>query len=199
MKQINYYVRTTLDRKLDNSYNQIDYILLVDKEYKPLKSFIEQLKIISNTDSVLLEDDLILCKDFKKEIEEVINKYPNDIINFFSFPNDYFKTKRSYIFSSNQCTYYPKGLSLIVANEIEKISKTTECIQYDVLECKALRNLGLSHIIYRPCLVQHIDGERIIKSIRHWKHRTPYFIDDLKELGIDYEDKRIKFERGKMK
>ena len=32
---------------------------------------IKQLKYISQWDSVLLEDDLILCKDFKKKIEEM--------------------------------------------------------------------------------------------------------------------------------
>ena len=60
-----YYVRTTLDRKLDKTYSQIDYEFLVDKEHKPIDSFIKQLEIISEYDAVLLEDDLILCNNFK--------------------------------------------------------------------------------------------------------------------------------------
>ena len=61
---IKYFVRTTGERQLDESYNQIEYELLIDKEYKPVKSLIEQLEIMNNYDSVLLEDDLILCKNF---------------------------------------------------------------------------------------------------------------------------------------
>ena len=80
---LKFYVRTTLERQLDSSYSQIEYELLVDTEHKPIESFIEQLEQISEYDSVLLEDDLILCKEFKNRIEEVINKYPNKIINFF--------------------------------------------------------------------------------------------------------------------
>ena len=72
---LKFYVRTTLERQLDSSYSQIEYELLVDTEHKPIESFIEQLEQISEYDSVLLEDDLILCKDFKNRIEEVINKH----------------------------------------------------------------------------------------------------------------------------
>ena len=39
-----YYVRTTEERKLDNSYSQIEYELLIDKDHKPIDSFIKQLE-----------------------------------------------------------------------------------------------------------------------------------------------------------
>lgn len=189
---IKYFVRTTNERILDKTYNQINYEKLVDLEHKPVDSFIKQLKIINSFDSVLLEDDLILCKDFKKKIEEVIKLYPNNIINFFTLPMSYFKTKKEYGFCYNQCTYYPKGISNMIANEIEYILENDirykNCPQYDILENRALYNLKIKHIKYRPCLVQHIDGESIMNKDVKYLRRTPYFIDYLDALGITYKD-----------
>lgn len=40
---MNYFVRTTNDRTLDKSYNQIPYKLIIDKDYQPIDSFIKAL------------------------------------------------------------------------------------------------------------------------------------------------------------
>ena len=183
---IKYFVRTTGERALDESFSQIDYELLLDTEHKPVKSFIEQLEYLGNLDcdAVLLEDDLILCKDFKNRIEEAISNYSNKIINFFTYPQKYFKTDESRLFMFNQCTYYPKGISKSIATEMKKI---TNCKQYDVMEDVALNKLRLTHIRYRPCLVQHIDNGSLIGNTSV-NRNTPYFIDYLDELGMSYED-----------
>ena len=189
---IKYFVRTTNERILDRTYAQIDYKKLVDLEHNPVKSFIEQLKIINDFDSVLLEDDLILCKDFKNKIEEIINQYSNEIINFFTVPMMYFKTKKDFGFCYNQCTYYPKGKALLIANEIEYILKNDihykNCPQYDILENRALFNLNIKHIKYRPCLVQHLDKDTLIQHESHNPRRSPYFIDYLEKLEISYKE-----------
>lgn len=199
---LNYFVRTTNERQLDKSYNQINYKKLVDLEHKPVDSFINQLKIINSFDSVLLEDDLILCKDFKKKIEEVINQYPNDIINFFTLPMKYFKTKKEYGFCYNQCTYYPKGISNMIANEIEYILENDirykNCPQYDILEDRALYNLKIKHIKYRPCLIQHLDNGSIMNNNVNFCRRSPYFIDYLEELGISYKEATTKENNNKL-
>lgn len=182
---IKYFIRTTGERLFNYD---LKYELLVDKEKKPVESFINQLKYISQHDSVLLEDDLILCKNFKDKIEEVIERYPNDIINFFYKPFGYIVTHRSELFCWNQCTYYPKGIALKVANEMERVRENMPKEQYDILEDVALRNLGLTHIVYRPCLVQHIDNGSLIQDSSCPTRRTIYFEDYLNELGIDYKD-----------
>ena len=181
---IKYYVRTTGERKLDTSYEQIDYTLLVDREHKPIESFIHQLECISDCDSVLLEDDLILCKDFKNKIEQVIKEHRDRVINFFTYPLAYFPTGESTTFMYNQCTYYPKGVAKLIADEMKKI---TNIKQYDVIENIALKNIRLKHIRYRPCLVQHIDKGSLIGNTSV-NRNTPYFIDYLEELGISYDD-----------
>lgn len=197
-----YYVRTTLERKLDETYSQIEYDLLIDREHKPVESFIEQLKIISEGNSVLLEDDLILCKNFKQKIEEVINQFPNKIINFFTFPGEFFKTREAQKFFWNQCTYYPKGVAKQLAEKMEEIkdqvSQKYDRLQYDVLESEALKILGITHIQYRPCLVQHLDGRSLIGNGESGR-MTIYFVDYLNELNITYEDAQKPENRIKLK
>ena len=154
---IKYFVRTTGERILDKSYNQIEYELLIDKEHKPVESFIKQLKIISEYDSVLLEDDLILCDNFKNVIEDIINKYPNMIINFYS--KHFKETTKTNIIYSNQCTYYPKHMSLNIANVMQKYLPYPN---YDGLETKALKELNIYIIEYKPNIVIHKNGYSLI-------------------------------------
>ena len=185
MKEITYFVRTTNER---NFNYDLDYKLLVDKDHKPVKSFINQLKYISQYDSVLLEDDLVLCNNFKDKIEKVINDNPDVIINFFYDPAKYYLTRLSTKFAYNQCTYYPKGIALKIAELIEQLHASEPNLQYDVLENLALEMLELSHLQYRPCLVQHMDKNSLIQQ-NHIKYSrmTIYFDDYLEELGIEYD------------
>lgn len=182
--KISYYVRTTGERKLDSSYTQIKYAKLIDFEHKPVKSFIEQLEKISDEDSVLLEDDLILCNSFKTEIEQVISTYHDRIVNFFTLPRFWFMTREKEAFSYNQCTYYPKGVARKIAEMMKLLDNGK--LPYDELEREALARLKIKHIQYRPCLVQHIDKHSLI-SVGSGR-RSPYFIDYLKELHIDYNE-----------
>ena len=213
---IKYFVRTTGERELDGSFSQIEYILLVDKDHRPVESFIEQLERISKYDAVLLEDDVQLCKGFDKKIKAIIKQYPDRVINFFTRPWEYFKTKESINFSWNQCTYYPKGLAKEIASAMRVIYKdmvenkdkldkkyltSTGYIQYGRLESKALEKLGLKHIQFRPCLVQHLDYESLIGNDDGTDRTTLYFVDYLDNLKINYENistydlKRLERER----
>jgi len=93
---IKYYIRTTGERKLDSSYSQIEYELLIDSDHRYIDFFVDQLERIGNDDCVIIEDDCVLCNNFKNRIEEVINQYPTKIINFFqNHWAAYFKTHES--------------------------------------------------------------------------------------------------------
>lgn len=185
---LKYYVRTSRDRVFDYS-KSIDYITLVDNNHESVKSFIEQLKYISDEDSVLLEDDCELCANFKDEIEKIIYEHKNMVINFFQDPSIYFESHIQERFMWNQCTYYPKGISKIIAEKMEEIIKKDNCAStgYDIIEFKALQELGMPIYVYRPCLVQHIGFRSIIDGRKIYKD-TIYFKDYLDELGIDYSD-----------
>ena len=151
------YVRTTGERELDKSYNKLDYELLIDKEHKPVESFIAQLNIISNDDALLIEDDLILPNNFIAKVKKIIKKYPNMIINFYDKHNKITKIEKA-IFS-NQATFYPKGVSNKIASEM---SKHLPYPNYDYLETMALQSLDIEIVNYKPNLVLHKDGYSLI-------------------------------------
>ncbi len=185
---IKYYIRTTGERQLDSSYSQIEYELLVDKEHRYIDFFVDELERVGSDDCVIIEDDCVLCKDFKKRIEEVIGKFPNEIINFFQFPAmAYFKTHSSTNYLMNQCTYYPKGLSKTLARKMRELHKDFPELATDELENKALKELGVSHIKYRPCLVQHLNFSSLLGH-KLEIHRTIFFIDYLDKLHLDYNN-----------
>ena len=176
---IKYFVRTTKDSKVNYD---LDYTEICDTKNQYIQSYIDALNLISNYDAVLLEDDCVLCKNFKEEIEKVINEHPNDIINFFSFPNDYMTSHYSANFNYNQCTYFPKELSKKIIPELQlTYDKINYSKSYGALLNKVLRRIGIIHYIYRPTLVQHIDPRCKIRN-------TLYFKDYLDKLNISIEE-----------
>lgn len=61
-------------------------------------------------------------------------------------------------------------------------------VQHDVVEGRALSLLRIPNIIYRPCLVQHLDKDSLIQGHTDGRRCTPYFPNYLDELGISYEE-----------
>lgn len=189
---IKYFVRTTDQRTFNYDLN---YEKLVDYKHEPIHSFIEQLKYISSHNSVLLEDDLILCKDFQTKIEDVIKQYPNKVINFFESPQSFFFTeeREGKLFAYNQCTYYPKGKAKLIAETMEQVCKLRPDLdQYDLIEREALHRLNETYIAFRPCLVQHLDKDSLIGNLACGYRKSFYFIDYLNELNIDYKEANTK-------
>ena len=200
---IKYFIRTTLERELDESVIRElgeDYTLLVDTEHRPIESFIEQLSIISEYDAVLLEDDVILCKNFKQRIEEVIDSNRDKIINFWTDPYEYFKTRISVGIRCNVGTYYPKGVGKILSEKM--LNHINDSKQYDTIESYALMELKINVINYRPCLIQHMDNKSLIGNDNKFPYKilrcTPYFVDYLEELNISYEEAWTKENRNKL-
>lgn len=188
--ELKFFIRTTGERKLDPSIKRElgdQFSLLVDWDHKPVDSFIEQLNKISDYDAILLEDDVILCKDFVNEVKKAIRKWKGQIINFFGYPHEYCtSTLCTFTFAYNQCTYYPKGIAKQIAKKMIELRESYN--QYDTLENKALRALNLPHVRFRPCLVQHIDNNTLIQKSNNNKRRTIWFKDYLDELGIDLKE-----------
>lgn len=191
-----YYVRTTGERDLA-PFSSLEYTALYDYEHKPVESFIKQMRIISKTNSLFMEDDIQLCKDFQNKIKMVIEKYPNEIINFFYQPLAYRipgKVKGK-MFLYNQCVYYPKGIAKKIADEMQRlVDEGIQYKQYDEIQAVAMDNLGLDFINYRPCLVQHIGSKSLLGNKWIADAKTIYFIDDLE--GLNYDDCKVMLEFG---
>ena len=183
---MNFYVRTTGERIFN--YSPLKYKILVDNNHCAGEHFLESLKLIKDEDAVLMEDDLQLCQNFEQEIEKIIEKYPNHIINFFSSPAQYFSSHFSNSFSFNQCTYYPKGILNKIIPLVEELikngNKETYCWYMDC----AIKRLGIPIYNYRPTLVQHIDKKSLIANSRIVKWQTLYYKDYLDKIGITIEE-----------
>lgn len=185
-----YFVRTTGERTLDESFSQIEYELLVDKEHNARKSFVEQLEYLATLDEdvVILEDDVILCKNFKQRIEEVISTYDDKVINFFYNPTYWYQYYFTYSFNWNQCVYYSKEILPKLSKSMREAYTQYPNVPHDELEGYVLSKLKIRTCIPRPCLVQHIDKDTLIQKYKCGNRRTPYFIDYLEELNIPYEE-----------
>lgn len=188
MIDIKYFVRTMEGRPniLPDYFEKI-----IDTKHLYVKSYIDALYKISDYNAVLVEDDILLCKNFKKEIEKVIKQYPNSIINFFSNPDVFYTTHYSECFNYNQCTYFPKGLAKELADDIMKIyvpeTPGNYTQRYGRLLHITLELNGIPHVVHRPCLVQHIDGKSTYNGT-YYNRNTIYYKDYIDELGIDYID-----------
>lgn len=194
------YIRTTLQRTLDPSIDReltqkgIPFELLVDHEHKPVESFLDQLEYISPHNSILLEDDVVLCRDFAHEVTQAITSCVNNgwgsyLINFFNSPSLYFTTHLSFTdFCYNQCTYYPAGLAAKIAKKMREIHARTPRFPYDTLEKNALMALSIPYVKYRPCLVQHLDIDTLVQKMTRNNRRTIYFKDYLDDLHITMDN-----------
>ena len=187
---IKYYLRTTGERKVDSSFNQIDYSLLLDKEKRISEIFGDQLLSVSDNNCVLLEDDIVLCRNFKERIESVISKYPDTIINFFSFPNELKGSEFSHIFAYNQCTYYPASMLKFLGQEISKNQHKKGYLETPEKAIKRVfKEYNLTYYKFKPYLVQHLDYNSEIGNDKVvFRRRSPFFIDYIDDLNINYED-----------
>ena len=60
--------------------------------------------------------------------------------------------------------------------------------RYSVLEKKALTQLDIKVLQYKPHLVQHLNPKSMIFDMKVSGRESIYFLDYLNELGITYEE-----------
>lgn len=201
---IKYYVRTTGERCLDDTFSQIEYEYLYDREHKKGEIFAQQLLEVSDNDVVLLEDDIILCKDFKERAEKIITEHKDDIINFFTSPEYYFESGYNAWFCYNQCVYIPQQLIIPLSKELQNAYEyLKEKVPYtptpEPMFQQALSKLHIKTYCPRPCLVQHIDDGSLMEHYRKGRRRCIYFIDYLEKLNISYENAKLNENKIKLK
>lgn len=113
----------------------------------------------------------------------------------------YYTTHYTSVFIFNQCTYFPKGMTKILADEMMKVYLPEEQYpreqRYGALLNYVLQHLGIHHLVYRPTLVNHKDVRSTFKgSILN--RNTIYFKDYLDKLGITMEEAYLNENREKL-
>lgn len=169
--------------------------VFVDREHDWYKAFFDVCDMIDSTGAVLLENDVLLCKNFCERIESIIaEKGPDKVISFFEKPKVWLPT--AYVGGSNfswmQCLYLPPGVPGKTRQYFDEF-RTTRPKQFrgvsvDIFLRYVFVKERIKYWRIRPCMVQHLD----LKSLSgHASFRnTIFFIDDLESSGVDYEDLR---------
>lgn len=168
-----------------------DLEVVIDENRDSYATFLEACRLINDTGAILLEDDVLLCKNFTQRVAEVIaDKGYDKVYNFFEKPKTLFKT--SYVGGSNflwmQCIYLPPKLPMLIVNNYEDFKRhkpkkwrgmATDCLIQDTL----IKN-KIKYWRIRPTLVQHLPFKSVIGN-RPKNRQSPYFIDDISEEKYD--------------
>lgn len=165
----------------------IDKCYLPDKDMK--SAMWAYIRSIDFTEPfVRLEDDAILCHNFKNRAEKLIAKDPNCIHQFFSLRDSDYEAGSRYVagakFMTTVCIYIPAGMGHDIVefyfNEWKNSKRGLENpTGYDILIADYLKCKKLKYFVDVPCLVQHAVEKSAINPKRSSKRQTRRFIDDV--------------------
>lgn len=179
-----FFVKTTGQRKLHNSFNQIKYSFLWDKKHHVGKAFFRWLKQMKKQDCVVLEDDIILCDHFEERINAAIQTCPNRLTNFFADYKQWQPCHWKQEWNNTQCVYYPKEISRKIYKFYKKYPIYKLFSKHSPLLSLTMSLMNIQHWVYFPCLIQHLDLDSLIyDNAVSGCRRTLYFVDDLHQLG----------------
>lgn len=141
---------------------------------------------------VMLEDDILLCKNFKERVEKLIEAHPYEVVSMFESACSKNELHSEYRpgskFAWNQCNYYPRAICKILCDPsymipfIQWFDKRNEPWGYPI-DIYISYVLGLNKIKYWmevPFLVQHLDFKSNFKG-RPTNRQSKYFIDNEEE------------------
>jgi hypothetical protein len=116
MGRVKFIMRTTGDLDLSEYFKAIPGVIMCcDVDHNAMHTFKASLELAGDAPCVHMEDDIILCRDFVRRVEDEISKRPDDVIQFFSMRKDDLEIGSRYInggsFCMGQCFYLPEGMS----------------------------------------------------------------------------------------
>lgn len=126
-------------------------------------NFENALRLSKGCSCIHLEDDIILCKDFYKQILEVIQSRPNEVIQFFSMRKDDLELGSRYMLGSTfcmaQCFYMPKGMAeeVLKYNKVWKLNNPDKFFNspLDTMFADYLKTKKIKYWLHIPNLVDH--------------------------------------------
>ena len=181
------FIVNYMPERIDNVNAMEQQLPDLIKNYSPDKDamggYLDCLKVGGNVPMVLLEDDVVLCKDFKNKILRVIAEKKNVIIQFFSMRKKDLTIGSRYeygrTFCMNQCVYFPKGYGNLIYdyyNDWER--KDEHPTAYDYLIADFLKSRRENYYLSVPSLVQHISGKSLIDKRRSSKRQSLTFKEE---------------------
>lgn len=157
-----------------------DVQVILDQERNAFDTWQRKLQSVGDDAGVFMEDDVILCDNFRDEIEKVIEQYPDMMISFFTLRKiDRPTLMRGADFCMNQCYYLPKGMAKAIyeysINWIKSERGKAEPTAYDYCMGDWLKMNKLKYILWSPSLVQHKQQKSRINPRRSSKRQAKNF------------------------
>lgn len=173
-------VRKMPQMVLDKSFDQLNGNFEICFAGNAMETFMKSVEMSQNDDCLNLEDDVILCKDFLKEVKKAIDKNPCKVITFFTLKNvNETKEMNGRTFCMNQCVYMPKWFNELLLKYYPYWIKTKRGIEnqtgYDYMMADLLSIIKENYILYQPSLVQHREMKSRINPKRSTKRQTKNF------------------------
>lgn len=178
-----YVIQAVKERKpfVDEILKQIpDAVVYYDESGNAREAFVHICKdIVKGQPAVMLQDDIILTSDFRNKVENVINRYPDMLINFFSLSKTLLKPhlKKGREFCMMQCVYFPEGFSLDIVEAYKTWDGKDKYIAaIDYLTGYAWGN-NRQYMVWCPSLVQHREVKSAINPRRSSKRQSVTFVE----------------------
>ena len=143
-----------------------------------INTFKNGLAKVGDSPTVQMQDDIILCDNFKEKCLNEINKRPDEVILFFSMRKADLTEGSRYDnnFLMNQCVYFPKGYAkqLLDFSRVWEEQNQGEDAD-DFLVRDFLRARKEKYYIVVPNLVNHKEVKSVINPRRSSKRQSKTF------------------------
>lgn len=181
---VRFIMRTVGEVDLSGYLKEIpDLIIVKDTTQNAYDTFQSALSKALGYGAIHLEDDIILCKDFRNRIIEIIKEHPEDVIQFFSMRKDDLTIGTRYIngskFLMGQCFYIPNRLAtdlLIYSYNWSRIKEHPTGLDTMISDFLKLNKINYLNIV--PNLVDHKCVKSRIDPRRSTKRQSLTFKED---------------------
>ena len=169
-------------RKMEESISGLE--VHMDCNHCGWNNFLGCLRSIKSEGGIIMEDDIRLCKDFTKRIEQAVKENPKaECIRFFDVSKKdhppIYTNGRS--FNWTQCVYYtPKLIRLILAEyKMRAYTKSPIPYLWDRFVGQVLEKNDIPFLNYRPSLVQSRRFGTVNQKHTNKNEWSKFFIDDV--------------------
>lgn len=127
---------------------------------------------------LIIEDDIVLTKNFVDKVDKAIAEKGSYLIQFFSMRKDdiLVGSRWDNNFLMNQCAYYPPGLTPKIL-EYKTVFKNKGIAPSDSMVCAAMKDMRQRYWIHVPSLVDHLMMPSTIDKRRSSKRQAKVFLD----------------------
>lgn len=151
-----------------------------DRTFSIMDTWRSLLHRIGSDPAIVLEDDVVLARDWRARVEEAIAEHPDAVIQFFSrfAPNPGWRRPLTY--EMNQCHYLPAGAAVSLLAYAEGWEERPAEFDYQSTACDRiigywLRDRGQRYWQVTPSLVQHLEWESVVDAHRSTRRRSRTF------------------------